>query len=488
LDVSPRETSKASDVFATQSGFRNTLTGVYLMLADGNLYGKNTSYYLPELLVRHWILPSDNFSSDTYTIPNYDFANYKGDGLFTTVWLNYYKAVAQLNNLLAELDKTDTKFSNDTEQFLKAEALGLRAFIHLEILRYWGPVPALATDETPAVPYVTEMTFDAEKLKTLTWSEVTGKIEADLNIAQAILKEYDLIQNTAATKLNSTSTSDEGKLSDLWFHYRQNRMNYYAVLATKARFYNWMESTPSYPAAKDSALYYALEVINAVNSANGQKQFTLVNRQTLTSNGLTLFGECIFALHNPKLQEVIQASFKNNPPQLTQSSDNLNVAYESSLNTQDMRYGSISDGRYWQNVYDPSNGTFNRFLKYNDEAGTQYGTTTTRNQIPLLRLSEMYLIAIERQPDLAKVKTYFQTFRIARSMNSSLDNTLTGSAEIQSRLEKEYRKEFYGEGQMFFFYKKQQYLSFSYPDAFSLPKGLDSYRLPLPKNQQQFEQ
>jgi hypothetical protein len=488
LDVSPRGTEKAEDVYATQSGFRNVLNGVYMQLSDANLYGKNTSYYLPELLARHWTLPSDNFSDNTYIVPNYNFANYNGNSFFTSVWQSYYKAVAQLNNLLEELDKTDVKFSDDTEHFIRAEALGLRAFIHLEVLRYWGPAPLVAMSETPAVPYVTEMTFETQKLLTLPWMEVAEKIRKDLDAAQALLKQYDLIQNVSASNLNSTSTSGGGKLEDLWFHFRQNRFNYYAVLATKARLYNWMKADPAYPlAAKDSAAYYAAEVINAVNAESGQKQFEFTTSLNLATNGLNMSGECIFALHNPLLQDVIQTAFKDNPPQLTQSTANLDVAYEAAANANDLRYGSITTGRYWQSVYVPNIGTFNRFMKYADDSRTTYGTTLTRNQIPVVRLSEMYFILIENTDNISTVKNTFRTFQQARNFSLSSISSLATPVDVLNKLEKEYRKEFYGEGQMFFFYKKQGYVSFTYPDAFSLPQGLESYRLPLPKSQQQFE-
>ena len=61
----------------------------------------------------------------------------------------------------------------------------------------------------------------------------------------------------------------------------------------------------------------------------------------------------------------------------------------------------------------------------------------------------MYFIAVENgDTDL------FRTYRIARNLDASIDGTLTDQNAIMARLELEYRKDFYGEGQMFFTYKR----------------------------------
>jgi hypothetical protein len=486
LDVNPRETIKSDVLFTTQNGYRTALNGVYLMMADQSLYGKNTSMYLPELLVRHWAIPSDNLTSDRYIVPNYDFSNLKGNTLLSGVWTSYYKAIAQLNDILAALATPSVQFTGHTRELLEGEARGLRALLHLEVLRFWGPVPGTAISNTPAIPYVTELTKDPAKLVAASWSTVIENIKTDLNRAEELLAEADPIRTYGAQSLNpiSDNTASIDALPDIWFYYRQNRFNYYAALATKARFYNWLTSNSTYGAdAKNQAIHYARQVIEATGP-NGN-QFNLINRLSLPDNGLILFGECIFALDNPKLQTMIMPLFINNNPELTQVSGMLDVAYEAATHSQDMRYGSISDGRYWQtSIY---NGVaYNHFAKYSDARDTPYGKTTTYNQIPLLRLSEMYFILIENVP-LNEANTVFKTFREARSMNSIIDNSLTDEQLRVQRLEKEYRKEFYGEGQMFFFYKRHQYLSFPYPDAFILPNGLDNYVLPLPKDQQNFE-
>ncbi|MDR2805204.1 MAG: RagB/SusD family nutrient uptake outer membrane protein [Dysgonamonadaceae bacterium] len=482
LDVSPRETEKRETLFETQSGFRTALTGVYLMLADDDLYGYTTSMYFPELLARHWSVPINDRISDLYVVSNYDFSDYKGNALITNTWTAYYKAIAQLNDILDALKNSDVVFTDNTEKFIEGEARGLRALIYLDLLRFWGPVPALADPETLSVPYVVELTHDAQKLVAVPWKTVTEGIRNDLDQAEKLLADIDPIRKYNPDDLNfSRSSSGVDEITDRWFYYRQNRMNYYAVLAAKARFYNWIATNSASAAeAKPLAVQYAKQLIEAVNAETQNPQFSLGDFLNILDNGLILYRECIFALHNPKLQNIIKPAFIDDTPLLTQSTDNLNIAYEASLNAQDVRYGSISDGRYWIPTTDASKPAYNHFAKYNE-----YGRWHTWNQVPLLRLSEMYLILLENLP-VTEANAYFKTFRIARAMSNSLDNSLT-EGNIRERIEKEYRKEFYGEGQMFFFYKRYQYSSFTYPETFPLPQGLADYRLPLPKNQQIFE-
>lgn len=105
---------------------------------------------------------------------------------------------------------------------------------------------------------------------------------------------------------------------------------------------------------------------------------------------------------------------------------------------------------------------------------------TAVTDIPLIRLAEMYFIVTECGRD-----DLFKVYRMARVLDASIDGTLTTPAAIKSRLEKEYRKEFYGEGQMFFFYKRLTYNSLTWPVTKEVPDV--SYKLPFPESQMSFE-
>ena len=84
--------------------------------------------------------------------------------------------------------------------------------------------------------------------------------------------------------------------------------------------------------------------------------------------------------------------------------------------------------------------------------------TTAVEDVPLIRLAEMYFIVTENGNT-----ELFRNYRVARGLDILIDTALTETGEgmslkekIMMRREKEYRKDSYGEGQMFFFYKMRK--------------------------------
>jgi hypothetical protein len=475
LDVNPRSEIKETVLLLSESGYKNALNGAYIMMAQSDLYGKNTTMYLPEILSRTWTIPATN-TDVMYQLANFDYASSKVESLISTVWLNYFKVIAQLNNILKNFENTDISFSYNNDKFVKGEALGLRAFLHLDILRYFGPVPDENVNSSElAIPYVTEMTKDPDKLVSISYSEVLSNIEKDLNEAERLL-EIDPIKVHPNTNLNRPERKQiyPELPDDTWHYYRQVRFNYYAVLATKARFYHWTGK-------KELAVTYAKKVIEAVNTDNTPK-FPLVTEATYSiqpnDGALTMFNEQIFGIHNPDLQSIVNPLFASSTSTLTQTLAYLRTAFETTINANDVRYGT---NRYWETRTYSGSRTINHYRKY-----TGNDLVPTANQAPLIRMAEMYFIVIENVSP-AEALPYFSTFRIARALDASIEApSMADETTVLSRLEKEYRKDFLGEGQMFFFYKKHKYERFTWPANFTLP-AIESYVIPKPKGQISFE-
>ncbi|MEG1950308.1 MAG: RagB/SusD family nutrient uptake outer membrane protein, partial [Odoribacter sp.] len=74
------------------------------------------------------------------------------------------------------------------------------------------------------------------------------------------------------------------------------------------------------------------------------------------------------------------------------------------------------------------------------------------NTMPLIRLSEMYYIQSECENDLAKSTAWLSQVRLARGADEL--NVFKDEEEKMNKLEIEYRKEFYGEGQLWYFLKR----------------------------------
>jgi starch-binding outer membrane protein, SusD/RagB family len=104
------------------------------------------------------------------------------------------------------------------------------------------------------------------------------------------------------------------------------------------------------------------------------------------------------------------------------------------------------------------------------------------NKMPVMRVSEMYYIAAEclRASDVEASIEYLNIVRRARNVLTDLPATLT-DAQFQDELFKEYRKEFYLEGQLFFFYKR-----LNLPKIGAATADNSIYVLPLPDNEVEY--
>ena len=73
----------------------------------------------------------------------YDFAShdYRADLVemnLSQLFLKQYEIIANVNTLLEYIDIQNNVLTEDEEDLYKGEALGLRAFIHFDLIRLWG--------------------------------------------------------------------------------------------------------------------------------------------------------------------------------------------------------------------------------------------------------------------------------------------------------------------------------------------------------------
>ena len=471
LDIQPELEMRQTAMFESEQGFKDVLTGAYIRMATPELYGLNTTMKLPEMMAQNWTIPSENSSqAEIYYISNFDFTQTSTKDLLEKVWLQYYQTIININSILEHIDAKKDLFANGNYELIKGEALGLRAFLHFEILRYWGPIPSKVKAGDKAIPYVKMVTKNPQELLAVSYQEVIDNIMTDLNNAEQLLANDPILTYSNAI-LNSPDNL-QGVNQDLphpedEFHYfRQVRFNYYAVKATKARYYLWIGK-------KTEALENALVVIDAQDN-DAKSKFTLGSDAEANNGQLTFPTEQIFAVNSTLATQTLTPVFFNYSTAYTQSETSLKTAFETTLHSSDIRY---RNNRLWESRVVPlASAAFNYFKKYNESGST----VTAITDIPLIRLVEMYFIATEcGREDLFKV------YRLSRVLDASIDGTLTDADAVKERLEKEYRKEFYGEGQMIFFYKRYAYGTLSWPVAKEVTEA--SYKLPFPESQMTFE-
>lgn len=464
LDVNPRTEMKEEDMYQSEKGFKNVMNGIYIQLASENLYGKNMSYYFPDLLAGYWY--KTNNSTENY-IMSYSYTQLDVESTIKTIWSKYYTVIAHINDLLENLDKTDVDFSYGNKELLYGEAYGLRAFLHLEILRLFGPVPTEASDAMVAVPYVTELTRDPSKLVSLTYGEVKKYILEDLNRAEKYLVDDPFTLGSMYDFNNPSGNNVTYTPDDDWHYYRQTHFNIYAVDATRARFYQWIGD-------KTQAILYAKKVIDVVNM-DGTGKFVLTTNTDYTNADkgvLVMASEHIFAINCSSLQDMISgvlisSSTSSKPDLYLQNSWISNVFENPDADNR------CKGGRYFR-----TDGSYAYYLKYYES-----GAIEATNMIPLIRVAEMYLILIENS-SLIEAEKYFEVFRQARGMDVSVSLGGNETSRV-NQVEKEYRKDFWGEGQMFYYYKRQNKTSWSVPQSITVP--VNGFVVPKPQGQTAFE-
>lgn len=186
LDVDPKTSIPADKEFETEYGFKDALTGIYLKLTDTELYARNLTYgYLDELA---GIYEDHSLSNDADRTDIYDYTD-EAESRINGIYVKMYNTIANVNNLLTNLEEHRNVLTTPLYyETMKGEALGLRAFLHFDLLRLYGPI----FSENPngeAIPYRT--TFDNEATPVLSASDVVEKILADLTEAHDLLADND---------------------------------------------------------------------------------------------------------------------------------------------------------------------------------------------------------------------------------------------------------------------------------------------------------
>ena len=103
------------------------------------------------------------------------------DATLEQIWTKMYNTITNANLLLEELDKAeDGMFETGVKELLRGEALAVRAYLHLDLVRLFQP-PYLSENGRTArrIPYMD--TLDALTFTpSSTTDEILDKVDADL--------------------------------------------------------------------------------------------------------------------------------------------------------------------------------------------------------------------------------------------------------------------------------------------------------------------
>ena len=100
-----------------------------------------------------------------------------------------YNIIANINNLLYYCDLKKEVFATEHYyEIIKGEALGLRAFLHFDLLRMYGPIYK-ENPNAKRIAYRTEFNREAKEMQSS--NVVVDSIIADLKKAEILLEESD---------------------------------------------------------------------------------------------------------------------------------------------------------------------------------------------------------------------------------------------------------------------------------------------------------
>ena len=460
INVQPNDRLSEGQLFLNKEGYIKALNGVYIEMANKSLYGQEMTAGTLDILAQYYYMTSSTHTYYEYTTFVYTSTRVKTK--FDQAWTKAYELIANCNVILEKCG--DAPSANLPEPYygiVKGEALALRATLHLDMLRLFGPIYTDASKVQPAIPYVTKSGFEISPL--LGSEQVMQSVTGDLKAAIALMENSDPIRTEGVRNGNNPLGNN-----DLYF--RQYRLNYFAAKAILARAYLWQGN-------KVEALVQAESLLKELQAAP-RPIFPNVTAAAVTSverPDRVFSTEVMFAVYDLNRIKMYSELFDVNLQSFAKLSFNGGDINEARVNN---LYDDANDyrRRIWQNV---SSGTVTALtnLKYADVVDAP-----GRYMIPLVRLSEVLLIAAECHPDLTTGLGYLNRVRFSRN---AFNLSAANYAALKTAISNEYRKEMIGEGQQFFYYKRNAAQSVPNNAALTGVKTmvLSNYVVPLPDSE-----
>lgn len=430
LDVTASNQIKAEDQFKQTAGFKDALMGVYIGMTDHALYSKDMTWNLVDLLSRQYeILPTLALYSD---VQLYKYKSVRSVDKLDAIWAHQYNVIANINEELDAMDKNKSVLTKIDYSIIKGELLGLRAFIHFDLIRLYGHSnyanrPELLNKLT--VPYVTHLSKDLTPQ--LSYKETFALLEKDISNSLELLKEDPINKQVQRPDNYFLEANRDG-----FYNKREQRMNYYAVEALKARVLTWEGGVDN--------LKNAAVAAEDVISNSGAR---LITPTTTIGNDKILSVEQIFSLDVNAFANIVNPYLSADRTTdydaliiLPQTAETLYETGNADIGPVDIRFNTL--------LLSQIRGLVSAKL-------LQTQNNSYPNIMPLIKLPEMYYIAAEAylNTDIHKSIDYLNKVRESRGI---IEKILAESnlETVKSEIFKEYRKEYISEGQLFFFYKR----------------------------------
>lgn len=421
LDIRPEGELPGSQLLNKPEGFESALYGAYASLRTNNLYGMTLSHQMTEVLAQYFECYGNEFVNQ---LNDYNYKSSIVESSIDNVWADMYTNIANVNNIIISLESFSEKDFRHYNLY-KGEALGLRAFMHFEILRYFTKNIQL-DNSAEGIPYSKK--FALEPSDFVSASKAYELVIEDLVEAEKLLaQDADLF------------TYPKNNPDDAFIRDRETHFNLYAVQATLARVYFTMGDYPN-------AAIQAKKVVNS-------NKFELLTKSDLAEGimkGIIYPKEAIFGIYSTTYYNTVrerfyfETSFSSYNPR-----KDIKSIYEKEQRGHDYR---------WEGFFKtPTTSTGSlRFIKLVD----QYMIDDREWQRPaayipginMIRLPEMYYILAESllSSSPQEAANYFDTVLESRGLTGLQNRDEANEKQLtKERITDERYKEFIGEGQTF---------------------------------------
>ncbi|WP_270087870.1 RagB/SusD family nutrient uptake outer membrane protein [Sphingobacterium sp. SYP-B4668] len=461
FDVSPSNEIKAEEQFSSVDGFKDALLGIYIGMGSPNVYGRDMTYNLVDLLSQQYTKLSN--TALYFAVQQFDYNYVRSQAQIESLWEKQYNIIANVNSALTHLDNSGVQWNEIEYNIIKGELLGLRAFLHFDLLRLFGRSGYADRGElksTLTIPYV--LHYGKDPTGQLTYEQTFALIEKDLKEASELLKDDPICHKSVRSSSQYSEINRNG-----FYDGRMQRMNYYAVQALAARVYSWQGGVNLQRAA------LAAEEVIQYSGAQ------LLKPNVDVSKDRTIVSEHLFSLNIDKFANIVNPLFEGQDVSGVNSLRISSTAAEELFETDIPTIGLV-DVRYNTLLDNQSLAMVSSKLKQINENQIGY------QLMPLEKLPEMYYIAAEYYAtiDLSKAVSLLEEVRKSRRIVEKLSLSMDRSSFFVE-LQREYQKEYVSEGQLFFFYKR---MGLEHIPNYSSPNVIDDqiYMLPYPQQEIEF--
>ena len=478
FDAKPRTEVRGVDLFKTEEGFWEALTGVYLNMAHQEAYGANLSWRAIEFMAWQHRSPS-NGDYDDLQLNRYDIQS--AIKFIDRTWARLYNVITEANYLIYALENYGNYLNPVVYNNIMAQALAIRAYCHFDLIRLYAQGNLAAQPELldrMCIPYVEKYSKIITDQRDYGWT--LDRLMEDVTAALELFDDSNVLEEDRVemrrTNMNPFSTMLLAARVEMWRGNKDATMEYIEPLLTAIE-----NGTTNRLVGTKLDLYGSRETYSGLRWARDAGEGDMFPNEIIF--GISLFNlydltvDSWKVLTRDRLLSVTPTSGDNGLYLISAQEPNISSA------ASDLRYSN------WYKNSPASNEDDSGFESIKIQRGgnlTPEVENTMYNIISLMRMSEPYLLAAEClvDTDPGRAIGLVNTLREKRTIpETHYVQSDISTEDLRKVIMYEQVREFAQEGQAFFLYKR-----LNTPKMINQQKNalmnVNTYTLPYPQNEQ----